>query len=168
MKPYLHGAAKTLENIRIKKDFVDERSVLTQCPVCDTYVHQQESFACPRCKKSPLCKKHRVPGRKECASCVFDLKKKELNALRGQEESIRQFLKFLQFIFLFCAVIFIALKFGLSEYVEILQLSLLPTYIMYFSMIPIVGYILFFIILYNQRGKVADMEHQITKLEFRR
>jgi hypothetical protein len=157
-----------MEKILLKKDFVDERSELAQCPVCDTYMHQQESFECPRCKKSPLCRKHRVPGRKECASCVFDLKKKELNALRGQEESIRQFLKFLQFIFLFCAVIFIALKVGVSEFVEILQHSLLPTYIMYFSIIPVAGYILFFIILYNQRGKVDDMEHQIKKLEFRR
>lgn len=157
-----------MEKIRLKKDFVDERSELTRCPVCDIYVNQQESFECPRCKKSPLCRKHRVPGRRECASCVFDIKRKELNALRGQEASIRHFLKFLQFIFLFCAVIFIALKAGMVEFVEILQHSLLPTYVMYFSMIPIVGYILFFIILYNQRGKVADMEHQIKKLDGRR
>jgi len=119
-----------MEKIRLRKDFVDERSELTQCQVCDTYVHQQESFVCPRCKRSPLCRKHRVVGRKECASCVFDLKKKELNALRGQERSIQQFLAFLQFIFLFCAVIFIALKVGMSEFVEILQNSVLPTYIM--------------------------------------
>lgn len=88
--------------------------------------------------------------------------------LRGQEESIRHFLKFLQFIFLFSAVIYIALKLGIAEFVEILQHSLLPTYIMYFSIIPIAGYILFFIILYNQRGKVTDMELQIKKLEVRR
>ncbi|MBI5633528.1 MAG: hypothetical protein HZA15_08640 [Nitrospirae bacterium] len=157
-----------MEKIRLRKDFVDERSVLTQCPVCDTYVHQEESFTCPRCNKSPLCRKHRVPGRKECASCVFDLTRKELDALRRQEESLQQFLRFLQFIFLCCAVIFIALKFGMSEFVEILQHSQLPTYIMYFSIIPVAGYILFFLILYNQRGKVADMEHQIRKLEVRR
>ena len=157
-----------MENIRLKKDFVDERSVLTRGPVCDSYVHDQESFTCPCCKKSHLCRKHRVSGRKECASCVFDLKKKELNMLGRQEESIRQFLKFLQFIFLLCAVIFIALKVGVSEFVEILQHSLLPTYVMYFSIIPIAGYILFFVILYNQRGKVADIESQIKKLELRR
>jgi len=98
----------------------------------------------------------------------FDFKKKELNELRGQEGSIRLFLKFLQFIFLCCAVIFIALKSGISEFVEVLQYSMLPTYLMYFSIIPIAGYILFFIILYNQRGKVSDMEHQIMELEVRR
>ena len=157
-----------MEQIRLKKDFVDVRSELTKCPVCDTYVHQQESFVCPRCNKSSLCRKHRVPGRRECSSCVVDLKRKELNVLRGQEESIRHFLKFLQFIFLFSAVIYIALKLGIAEFVEILQHSLLPTYIMYFSIIPIAGYILFFIILYNQRGKVTDMELQIKKLEVRR
>lgn len=157
-----------MEEIRLNKDFIDERTELTRCPVCDTYVHHQESFACPRCKKSPLCKKHRVPDRKECASCVFDLKKKELNVLRGQAGSIRQFLKFLQFIFLFCAVIFIALKSGISEFVEILQHSLLSTYIMYFSIVPVAGHILFLIILYNQRRTMADLEHQIQKLEFRR
>lgn len=157
-----------MEKMRLRKDFVDEQSALTKCPVCDSYVHQQESFVCPRCKKSPLCRKHRVAGRLECASCVFDLKKKELNELKDQEGNIRQFLAFLQFIFLLCAVIFIALKSGISEYVEILQYALLPTYIIYFSLIPVVGYILFFIILYNQRGKVADIEHQIMKLELRR
>lgn len=157
-----------MEKIRLKKDFVDESSVLTRCPVCDNYVHEQESFVCPRCKKSNLCRRHRVSGRKECASCVFDMKKKELNALRGQEGSIQQFLKFLQFIFLFSAIIFIALKSGISEFVEILQYSLLPTYVMYFSIIPVAGYVLFFIILYNQRGKIADLEQQIKKLEFRR
>lgn len=157
-----------MEKIRLKKDFVEERSVLSRCLVCDSYVHDQESFACPCCKRSPLCRKHRVPNRKECASCVFDLKKRELNVMRQQEESIRQFLKFLQFIFLFCAVIFIALKIGMSEYVEILQHSMLPTYVVYFSSIPIAGYALFFVILYNQRGKVADIEQQIKKLEFRK
>jgi hypothetical protein len=157
-----------METIRVIKDIVDERSELTQCPVCDTYVHQQESFVCPSCKRSPLCKKHRVVGRKECASCVFDLKKKELNVLRGQERSIRQFLAFLQFVFLFTAIIFIALRVGMSEFIEILQPSVLPTYILYFSIIPVTGYILFFIILYNQRGKVSNLEHQIKKLEIRR
>lgn len=157
-----------MEKVSGKKDYLDERSGLTQCPVCDTYVHQQESFVCPRCKKSPLCRKHRVVGRKECASCVFDLKKKELNELRGRERSIRQFLAFLQFVFLFCAIIFIALRSGVADFVEILQYSLLPTYIIYFSIIPIAGYILFLIILYNQRGKVADIMQQIRKLEIRR
>ncbi|MBI5847111.1 MAG: hypothetical protein HZB31_04050 [Nitrospirae bacterium] len=157
-----------MEKIRLKEDFVDERTELARCLVCDTYVHKQESFICPRCKKSPLCRKHRVEGRKECASCVFDFKIKELNALRGQEASIRQFLTFLQFIFMFCAVVFIALKSGIADFVEVLQHPLLTTYVMYFSIIPIGGYILFFVILYNQRGKVADREHEIRKLELRR
>jgi len=157
-----------MEEIRLRKDFVDEHSVLTRCPVCETYVHQDESFACPRCSKNHLCRKHRVVGRKECASCVFDLKRIELTLLRGQERNIQQFLKFLQFVFLFCAIIFIALRAGMSEFVEILQHSVLPTYILYFSIIPIAGYILFFIILYNQRGKVSDLEHQLKKLEVRR
>lgn len=153
-----------MEKISLKKDFVDERNELTQCPVCDSYVNQKESFACPRCKKSPLCRRHRVAGSRECASCVFDLKKKELNALNAQEENIRQFLKFLQFVFMFCAVIFIALKSGAAEFVEVLQSSLLPSYIMYFSIIPVAGYILFFVILYNQRSRVAEIEQQIRKL----
>jgi hypothetical protein len=157
-----------MEKIRLNKDFIDERSDLTQCPVCDTYVNQQESFACPRCKKSPLCRKHRVPGRMECASCVFDLKKREQSALINQEGSIRHFLKFLQFIFLFCAVIFIALKAGISEHVEILQYAMLSTYILYFSILPIAGYILFSIILLSQRRRIADIELQMKKLEFRR
>lgn len=157
-----------MEKLQLKKDFIDERNELTRCLVCDTYVHPQESFTCPKCKKSPLCRRHRVPDRKECASCYFDLRMIELNALRNMENNIGLFLKFLQFVFIICAIVFISLKTGLSEFVEVLQFPQLEGRIVNFISIPIGGYILFFLILYNLRRKETDMVEQLSKLEFRR
>jgi hypothetical protein len=94
--------------------------------------------------------------------------KKTLDSLRGQETSIRQFLRFLQFLFLVFAVFFTALRFGLAEFVEILRTDMISTYILYLGFVPALGYVLFGIILYNQRGKIEDMVIRIKKLEVRR
>jgi hypothetical protein len=53
----------------------------------------------PAVRKGPLCRKHRVPGRKECASCVFDIRKEELQALTGQRMNIKQFPQFTFILF---------------------------------------------------------------------
>jgi hypothetical protein len=157
-----------MEKISLKKEFGKDHNELSKCPVCEVYVHQDEGFVCSRCRKGPLCRKHRVAGRKECASCVFDLKKRDLNVLRDQERSIRNFLKFLQFVFLVFAIFFIAFKFGLAEFVEVLKDVPVSKYMVYMGIIPVTGYILFMMILYNQRSKIEDIEHQIKKLEVRK
>ncbi len=157
-----------MDELKLKQDFVDGKKDLSQCAVCDVYVHQQESFTCPRCRKGPLCRRHRVSGRKECASCVFDLRKKELQNLRNQETNIRQFLRFLQFLFLVFAVLFVAAKFGLTEFVEVLQDSDFTKYLLYLGMLPVLGYLLFLLLLLGQRGKVAEAELQLKKLDSRR
>jgi len=151
-----------------KENFGKKNNELEKCPVCEVYVHQDEGFLCPRCRKSPLCRKHRVSGRRECASCVFDLTKKELQVLRGQEGNIKQFMRFLQFIFLLFAIFFVAFKFGLTEYIEILQDTRMTTFLTYLGVLSVTFYILFMIILYNQRSKIADIEVQIRKLEVRK
>lgn len=156
-----------MAKLELREDFVEKKD-LSRCLVCDVYVHPEESFVCPKCRKGPLCRKHRVPGRPECASCVFDMRRKELAALAGQEVSIQQFLRFLQFIFLLFAIFFVSLKFGLGEFIEILREPVLAKYLLYLGIVPILGYILFTVILYNQRNKIADAEMQIRKLDNRR
>ena len=157
-----------MEKLYDNKNFGKKTNELEKCPVCEVYVHQDEGFLCPRCRKSPLCRKHRVSGRRECASCVFDLTKKELQVLRGQEGNIKQFMRFLQFIFLLFAIFFVAFKFGLTEYIEILQETRMTTFLAYLGVLLVTFYILFMIILYNQRSKIADIEVQIRKLEVRK
>jgi len=157
-----------MEKLELKQNFVEDKKDLSRCRVCEVYLHAEESFFCPRCRKGPLCRKHRVPDRKECSCCVFDIRKKELQALKGQEMSIKQFLYFLQFLFLVFAVFFVALKFGLGDVIEILQEPMLAKYLLYLGIIPVVAYILFTLILYNQRGKIADAEMQPGKLDKRR
>ena len=157
-----------MEKLYDNKNFGKKTNEIEKCPVCEVYVHQDEGFLCPRCRKSPLCRKHRVSGRRECASCVFDLTKKELQILRGQEGNIKQFLRFLQFIFLVFAIFFVAFKFGLTEYIETLQDIRISAVLAYLGVLPVTFYILFMIILYNQRNKIADIEVQIRKLEVRK
>ncbi len=157
-----------MEEIRLKNDPDALRSELKKCLVCDSYIYQQEGFSCPKCKRSPLCNKHAVVGRKECASCVFDIIKKDLNLLRAQKSSLRSFVAFLQFVFLLCCVIFIALKSGASEYVEFLHYPELASYVIYFGITLMAGYILCLIFLYNQRRNIGDLEHKIRKIEIRR
>lgn len=157
-----------MEKLDLKKDFVEKEKILSRCLVCDVYVHPEESFVCPRCRKGPLCRKHRVPGRKECSSCVLDVRKKELMVLIDQAKSIRQFLHFLQFMFLVFAVFFVALKFGLEDYIELLREPMLAKYLLYLGVVPVLGYVLFAALLHDQRGKIADAELQLKKLNNRR
>ena len=77
-------------------------------------------------------------------------------------------MRFLQFIFLVFAIFFVAFKFGLTEYIEILQDTRMTTFLAYLGVLPVTFYILFMIILYNQRSKIADIEVQIRKLEVRK
>ena len=157
-----------MKKLELKENFAEDKKDLSRCLVCEVYLHPEESFVCPRCRKGPLCRKHRVPGGKECASCVFDMRKKELQTLAGQEMSIKQFLQFLQFIFIVFAVFFVALKFGLGQFVEILQEPMFARYLLYFGIIAVAAYIIFTLVLYNQRGRIADAELQLKKLDNRR
>jgi len=154
--------------LELQKNFDEKEKDLLRCFDCDVYLHPEESFVCPRCRKGPLCKKHRAPGRKECASCMFEIRKKELKELAGQEKSIQHFQQFLQFIFIVFAVFFVALKFGLGQFVEILQEPMLARYLLYIGIISVAAYIIFTLILYNQRGKIADAELQLKELDSRR
>lgn len=139
-----------------------------KCPVCDTYFLQKEGFNCPKCKRGPLCKKHRVHGRRECISCIIDLKIRELNILKGQTHNIKSFLRLTQFVFLLFSVFFVSMRLGLAEIVEILQNNLIADSTIYLGMVSVLGYIIFYTILYNQRQKIGLLESEIEKIRLGR
>lgn len=141
---------------------------LSRCILCNTYINAKESFTCPRCKKGPLCRTHRFSGRRECTSCVFDLKQREVIALRNQEQSIADFTKLLQFIFLVFAIFFVAARAGLLEFVDLLKDNIVTTNLAWFGILPVAGYLLFYIILYNQRNKIKEIEAEMHAMEFKR
>jgi len=145
-----------------------EQGELIRCPVCETYLKKNEGFTCPRCRKGPLCKKHRFPGGRECTSCVFEAKRREVSDLRNQEQGISEFMKLLQFVFLIFAVFFVAVKFGLADSVDFLKDSIVVEYLPYFGVLPAAGYLLFFIILYNQKSRIKELEEQMHDIEFKR
>ncbi len=146
-------------------DGTTEQEELKRCLICTTYIKGTEGFTCPRCKKGPFCKKHRMPGRRECAGCVFEMKHREVLELKKQEQSIKDFIKLLQFVFLVFAVFFVAIRMGLTEFVDFLKDSIVTHNLVYFGIIPVAGYLLFYIILYNQRSKIKGLEGEMHAME---
>ena len=146
-------------------DRTEEKDELVRCLICTTYIKGAEGFTCPRCKKGPFCRKHRIPGRRECAGCVFEMKHREVLDLKKQEQGIKDFIKLLQFIFLVFAVFFVAIKAGLTEFVDFLRESIVTHNLIYFGIIPVAGYLLFYIILYNQRSRIKEIEGEMHAME---
>lgn len=141
---------------------------LLRCPVCDTYIKREEGFVCPKCRRGPLCRSHRVPNRRECASCVFDMQNKELIGLREQEQSLKSFLRLLQFFFIVFAILFVAVRTGASEVLEFLQDSFISGGVGYMGALSVVGYVIFYLLLITQRQRIREMESSLNKSEFRR
>lgn len=145
-----------------------DQAELLRCVLCNSYINRKDAFTCPRCRKGPLCRTHRFSGRRECTSCVFDLKQREVSDLRQQEQSIRGFIKLLQFIFLVFAIFFIATRAGLLEFVDFLKETIVVSNLVWFGILPVAGYVLFYVILYNQRSKIKEIETEMHAIEFRR
>jgi len=137
---------------------------LAKCPVCEFYFNKKEGFTCIKCKRGLLCNKHKVAGTKECASCVIERRHKELSDLKSQEMSLKSFLRLLLFIFLVFAMLFIALKIGLEDTVEFLKDSFIIEALPYIGGGAILGYIVFYFILSNQKAKTLELETLIRKM----
>lgn len=147
---------------------MEEAEDLLRCPVCEDYMKKTEGFICSTCKRGPLCKKHKVAKSSECASCVYDRRRKALLLLKEQEMNLKSFLRLLQFLFLVFAVFFIALRAGLEDTVEFLRSSYITDGLLYLGGIAVFGYMVFYFILYIQRGKIQEVESEIRKIEVRR
>jgi len=147
---------------------VENKEELVSCPVCSVYLSSGEGFMCPKCRRGPLCRRHRVTGRRECASCVFEMQTKELKEMKVQENNLRSFLRLLQFLFLVFAVIFIALRTGIPEVSDVLQQSVITQSFGYLGALSVAGYLLFYIMLRSQKNKIEEIESELKKTEFRR
>ncbi len=146
----------------------EDKQELLRCAVCDVYIRREEGFICPRCRRGPLCKSHRVPLRRECSSCVFDMKNKELVALREQEQSLKSFLRLLQFLFIVFAILFVAVRTGTAEVLQFLHDSVIADGFGYMGALSVAGYAIFYLLLLSQRQRIREMESEMNKAEFRR
>jgi len=137
---------------------------LARCPICDDYFDVIGGFYCPKCRRGPLCKKHRAFGTKECLSCTLDTKLHEINALRGQEKSIKSFVSFTQFVFLVFSVLFIALQFAVFEEVEFLRHNTFTENLIYIGLGAAVLYAISYVIILGQRKKIANLESKMGRI----
>jgi uncharacterized membrane protein (DUF485 family) len=151
----------------IKKP-IEEAEDLIKCPVCEIYLKKAEGFICIRCRRGPLCKKHKIGNSKECASCIFDRKRKTFSELKEQETSLKSFLMFLQFLFMVFVIFFIAFKAGLDKTVEFLQHDFIRDGLPYMGVLAVIGYIVFYVIMIGQRSRIEELEMEMKHIEFRR
>ena len=143
---------------------LDKQEDLTRCPVCDFYFKSSEGFTCIRCRRGPVCYKHKVAGTKECVSCVIDRKLKEHSVIKAQEISLNSFLRFLQFLFLVFAVLFIAVQIGLDDTLEFLQYDFIKGGLPYLGGGAFLGCIVMYFVLHNQKAKTLELENVIRKM----
>jgi hypothetical protein len=139
-----------------------------KCSICEEHFKKIEAFYCPKCKKGPLCKKHRSPGKKECISCTIENKLHEINTLSGQEKSIHHFIRFIQFLFLVVSVLFIALKFGILDEIDFLKNNIFTVNLIYIGIGTAIFYAISYVVLFSQKAKIADIHSEIEKTGFRK
>ena len=151
----------------LKRSWSSSKSELKRCSLCEDYLNNNEGFYCPKCKKGPLCNKHRFPGEKECASCITETKLYKTNVLRSQEKGIKSFIRFLQFIFLAFTIFFISSKFGILGEVEVLKHTIVSGDILYIGIATIILYGIFYFILFNQRQNITRLESEIGEIRRR-
>ncbi len=140
---------------------------LIRCSVCDDYFRGREAYTCPRCRRQNICKKHRIAGFRECASCVFESRAREIRELKQQQDSIKSFLRLTQFAFIVFAILFITVRAGIADVVEFLQYSIITENLVYLGAASVLGYMLFFFILRNQNSQVREKEEQLQREKFR-
>lgn len=139
-----------------------------ECPICGTYLRRNGGFTCPRCKRGPFCRSHRVPGERECLGCVLEIKSKEIIALKGQEVSIKGFVLLMQFVFLIFSIFFIAKKVGFGEFMEFPVINILGEYSLYIGLLALLGSLFFYVVLRSQRSRIIELESQVSEIRFLR
>jgi len=142
----------------------EQKEDLLECPICGAYLRRSEGFTCPKCRRGPFCRTHRVSGERACPGCVLEIKSREITALRVQEKSLRGFSLFLQFFFLVFASFYIADKIGFGEYMESLMINTLVDYSLYIGLIALLGSLVFYILLRAQRSRIMELESQVSKI----
>jgi hypothetical protein len=91
-----------------------------------------------------------------------------MRSLHGQERSIHHFLRLIQFIFLVCAVFFVSLKIGLLDEIDFLKNTIFTDNVLSIGIGSVIFYVLFYIILLNQRQRISALQSEIETIGFRK
>ena len=145
----------------------EQQGGLLKCVVCGSYLDRERQFICPRCRRGPLCARHRVAGRKDCRSCAAEVMSRQKVDLEDQEKSIRSFLKLVQFVYLVFAVFFVVkvVPFPLPE---LFQKNVVSENLLAIGIAASVLYLAVFFILYNQKKKIDGIDEFLRKIDIRR
>ncbi|GAB4488350.1 MAG: hypothetical protein OHK006_18670 [Thermodesulfovibrionales bacterium] len=146
----------------------DQSRELLRCPICETLLQHERGFTCPRCRRRPLCVKHRAPGRKECFGCAQEILQKELAGLYAQEKSLKAFEHLMQFLFIVFSILFAAGRFDTEGILRPYLDNPIGDNLLFFGIVAAAGYVISLIILYNQRQNIRNAESQVRTFSMRR
>jgi hypothetical protein len=142
----------------------EQKENLLECPICGAYLRRSEGFTCPKCRRGPFCRTHRVSGERACPGCVLEIKSREITALRAQEKSLKGFSLFLQFFFLVFAIFYVADKIGFRKYMELHMIDTIVDYSLYIGLVALLGSLVFYILLRVQKSRIIELESQVSKI----
>lgn len=147
---------------------INQKEDLLECPVCGAYLKRNEGFRCPKCKRGPFCRTHRIPGERMCPGCLLEIKSKEISVLKGQEKSLKGFSLFLQFIFIIFTIFYISNKLGLGEFMQLLMIDIIAEYSLYIGLLALLGSLIFYLIVRSQRSMLLELEAKVKKIRLGR
>lgn len=141
---------------------------LIQCTICGDYIKVGEVFQCPRCRRTGMCRKHRVPGTRECSACVYEKKSHELGQIKQQIAGIKSFLRLTQFVIVVFVILFAAGRSGIPEVVEFLQFGVVTDNLPYLGGAAVIAYLIFFFILQSQKQQIRTLEEELVRKDLRK
>jgi hypothetical protein len=103
------------------------------------------------------------PGmRGMCLKCANRLRRKQLNDLRAGLRSMKGFLRFIQFIFLVSAVLFVAQRLIPEAIPGYIAENIVFRYIYIPSVLSAVGFVVVYFLYLGQKNSVKELESEIS------
>jgi hypothetical protein len=134
-----------------------------QCAECGQYIDPFRGFVCKSCKRRPLCQEHRDPKmRGMCLKCANRLRRKQLQDLKSGVKSMKTFLRFIQFLFLVFAVVFVFQRFMPESIPSYIAENVVFKYIFIPGILSAVGFVVVYFIYLGQKKTVGELEAEIS------
>lgn len=133
---------------------------MVKCYLCEKSVEGQRTFACRRCRKSPLCPEHLDSEYKVCSGCAAEERIRLYNNLLNQERSVKGFLRFTQFIFILSALFFAGDRLFSAYMPEFLKENIVE-YVYYWGGTAVVGMAFCSMVILSQKQKIKAVQDKI-------
>lgn len=132
-----------------------------KCEICGKIAEASRSFACRRCRKSPLCLDHLDSEYRVCSGCAAEERISLYNNLLRQGRSVRGFLRLTEFLFVLAVMFFVAKEFFWEQLPEFIKGNVVFDYVFLWGGAAIAGMVLGFIVIRSQKGRLKEVGDKI-------